>query len=238
MAAKRLPISLGVLSLIPAVFVMNAARVLWHSRCRSHAPEVDAVIVPGTAQYDGVPGRYFAARLDHAAQRGLDNPQLEIWVIGGQLPGDRFSEAEAGVEHIRRSGVPLTRLRPCPHGFDTLGSYQHLVAEHPDLKEQKLAVITDPHHSLRACLLARECGLKVVADPTPYCPSTFPNKSWFRTLIHEIGGMVVVDCARVFGRPTARVCEDALRRLDGWLRPSHKTRHAQLKATGNSRGQD
>lgn len=220
--------------MVPAVAVLNALRILWGGRRLEWQPPVEAALVLGMAHHDGVPGRYFAGRLRHATDRALADPALSVWVLGGTAVGEELSEAEVGCRELRRLGVPEGQLHASPEGCDTLGSFLALVGSHPEVRERRLSIITDPHHMVRARMLARECGLNTIGDPTHYCPVSPRDKSWWVFLGHEIGGLVVADCARIAGRRWARRCEDVLRAVDGMIRPARRVRHAQIRSADSA----
>ena len=107
-------------------------------------------MVLGTAQYDGVPSRQFAARLDHAVGLWEAGVAKRVYTLGGKLPGDRFTEAQVGRDYLAERGVPATAV---PEGNDTVGSYRALVDKH---EPGRVIIVTDPNHALRAELsLAR-----------------------------------------------------------------------------------
>jgi DUF218 domain. len=68
----------------------------------------DVVMVLGAAQYNGEPSEVLGARLDHAARLWRAGVAPVIATVGGALPGDAYSEAEAG----RR--VPAVLRHPQP----------------------------------------------------------------------------------------------------------------------------
>jgi len=112
-----------------------------------------------------------------------------------------------------------------PEGNDTVGSYRALVDKH---EPGRVIIVTDPNHSLRAELLAKQAGLDAVASPTRTSPTRFPAAAWWRTLAHEMGGMAVVDVSRAVGRRRADRLETLLRRVESFLRPSRRARHDAL----------
>ncbi|MGP6172715.1 YdcF family protein [Corynebacterium sp. A21] len=187
------------------------------------------LLVLGTAQYDGRPSRQFAARLDHALRRSRELPGIPVVTVGGKLPGDRFTEAEAGRRYLREKGVAGERLLAVPEGSDTRGSYAAALEQLPWLAGQRGAVITDPLHSRRAVLLAQAAGIPAVGDPTGTSPTKCPSPAWWRALSHETGGLAVVYVSRLFGRGAADRLEDILRRLQARVRPSRRARHEQLR---------
>lgn len=184
-------------------------------------------MVLGTAQYDGRPSKQFAARLDHALLLWRGGRAEHIYTLGGRMPGDRFTEAHAGSEYLISRGVPEEAVTEIPEGNDTRGSYAALTRHHDP---GTTLIVTDPNHALRAELLARQAGIDALASPTRTSPTRFPGKSWWLTLSHETGGLMVVDVSRAFGRANADRLEELLRGLQAGLRPSRRARHEKLAA--------
>jgi vancomycin permeability regulator SanA len=96
---RVLKIALRVaLAIIGIVFVYLAivfVQVYMAAR-RDDAKKSDAIIVLGAAQFDGRPSKILAARLDHAIDLYRRGIAPFVVVTGGNQPGDRFTEAQAG----------------------------------------------------------------------------------------------------------------------------------------------
>lgn len=116
-----------------------------------------------------------------------------------------------------------------PEGNDTSSSFAPLDSE----QVGRVLVVTDPNHSYRAVRIARRMGFDAHPSPTPYTPATFPSKSYFTTLIHEWGGVMVLDVSALFGERAGDRVEDALRTVQGWMRPSRRARHEELRRLKN-----
>lgn len=187
------------------------------------------LLVLGTAQYDGRPSRQFAARLDHTVELARRWPGIPVVTVGGKLPADRFTEAAAGGSYLRDKGVDPGRIHEVGEGSDTRGSLVAARAELPWLAAGRGLLISDPLHGPRVVLLARQLGLRAGADPTRTSPTRFPRTAWWLALIHEAGGLLVGVVSHLFGRDRADKLEDALRRLQGRIRPSRRARHEQLR---------
>lgn len=183
-----------------------------------------SVLVLGTAQYNGVPSRQFAARLQWAEKLWRARRTMNVITVGGNLPGDTYSEAEVGREYLVKAHVDPDVITMVAAGMDTWESFQQA---HPFLKEPVL-LVTDPNHALRSEFMARMQGIRAVASPTPYSPSKFPSKSWWLSLAHEHGGLLVLAVTAVAGRSVSLNLESLLRRVEGKLRPNRRSRHEFL----------
>src|SRR3954464_11087966 len=83
--------------------------IWWIARQDSH-PRSDAIVVLGSAQYNGVPSSIFEARLEHAVALYRDGVAPVVVTVGGKKAGDQFTEAEAGRDYLAKAGVPAGSL--------------------------------------------------------------------------------------------------------------------------------
>lgn len=143
---------------------------VWLASRRDNAQPAQAIVVLGTAQYDGEPSPVLRARLDHAVelyQRGL---APVIVVTGGSRPGDRFTEATASANYLLRHGVPDEDILREVSGNS---SWQSLAAtanflEDRDIRE--VLLVSDAFHSFRIEAMADELGLEGHASPARDSP--------------------------------------------------------------------
>lgn len=138
------------------------------------ATRADAIVVPGAAQYDGRPSSVFRARLDHAAQLYRDGVAAHIVTIGGGQPDDRTTEGQAGLDYLAAAGIDESALTAVGTGGDTVAS---LRAAEPVLAERgwsSVVLVTDPAHSARAALMARDLGWAVQTSPVRDGPAVEP----------------------------------------------------------------
>lgn len=134
---------------------------------RNDTRSVDAIVVMGAAQYDGRPSPQLAARLDHALTLWQQQVAPIVVVTGGNLPGDRFTEAAASAAYLVERGVPPTAIRAEDQGRST---YESLVAVRDLLVAEGLGsvvIVSDPFHLLRSRLIADELGLDAGVAATP-----------------------------------------------------------------------
>lgn len=176
---------------------------VWSATRADERAESGAIVVLGAAQYDGRPSRVLRARLDHAMDLYDDGLAPEIWVTGGNRPGDRFTEAGAAAAYLYGQGVPGSAVELITTGST---SYESLAASARFLRRRdinKVLLVSDPFHSLRVAGIADEVGLEAGVSPTPYSP--FDGLQRWRQLIRETAA---VSLGRLVG----------YRRLD-WLEP-------------------
>ena len=183
----------GVLVLALAYFVVTFIQV-WRTARADEARTAHAIVVLGAAQFDGRPTNVYAARLDHAADLYAAGVAPVVVVTGGKQVGDRFTEASAGADFLHDRGVPDDAILREVQGrstYESLRASQRFLAER-DIVE--VVIVTDPFHSLRAKLIAREVGLDAVTSPT----RSSPVRGWSEWL-RFVGETVRVMIGRVIG---------------------------------------
>ena len=121
----------------------------------------------GAAQYDGRPSPQLAARLDHVVTLYEAGVAPLVVVTGGKQPDDRFTEAESSAQYLIERGVPAGAIAMEGSGRTTSES----MAGTADLLDQRglerVVIVTDPYHALRARLIAQHAGLTAYVSPTP-----------------------------------------------------------------------
>lgn len=224
MSKKITPISVvAALGALPATILIRG-----HVHPANRAGKYDVIAVMGTAQYDGVPSKQFAARLRWAAELWHELRYQQVATLGASLPGDRFTEAHVGREYLITAHVEPSLVEEIPAGNDSRGSLEALGQRFPG---KKVLLVTDPNHALRAQLIARSLGIKATATGTPYTPSTFPSKAWALTLLHECGGMIAQVAHSLGSRTLGNKVEDVLREVELRARPSRGPRVKFMRGT-------
>lgn len=132
----------------------------------AQATKAQAIIVLGAAQYDGVPSPVLKARLEHALELYRWGIAPVVVVTGGRQPGDRFTEATAGYDYLRRRGVPDSAIRKEVHGSTT---WESLRAASTFLEKEGITdvvLVSDGYHSKRLLEIAGEVGLSARVSPS------------------------------------------------------------------------
>ena len=184
---------IGLFALVALYYLFNFFQV-WRSARNDEARPADAIVVLGAAQYDGRPSPVLAARLDHALALWREGLAPRIVVTGGKQEGDRYTEATAAAEYLIARGVPDAAILREVQGTST---WESLAATARILRNrglERVLVVSDPYHSLRARETAREVGLEAYASPT----LTSPVDGWseWKRMFREAAGVGV---ARVIG---------------------------------------
>src|SRR3954452_14429134 len=97
---------MGAFVLAVVLLVVSTATAIWWTARQDARPASDAIVVLGSAQYNGVPSSIFEARLEHALQLYEEGVAPMIVTVGGKAAGDQFTEAEAGADYLANAGVP------------------------------------------------------------------------------------------------------------------------------------
>src|SRR5687768_8039909 len=140
---------IGVAVLAVLLVVTSTALAIWWTARQDSRPGSDAIVVLGSAQYNGVPSSIFEARLEHALALYEAGVAPVIVTVGGKADGDRFTEAEAGAQYLAQAGVPAEALLPVPEGVDTLESMRSVSAAFDERGWATAVVVTDPWHAMR-----------------------------------------------------------------------------------------
>ena len=173
MAATRrrvvLILALTILA-IPLFLILATGVAVWnaaHTDDASRVDEADAIVVLGAAQYQGEPSPVFQGRLDGAKILYEQDRAGVVLVIGGALPGDRTTEAEAGRDYLLEQGLPDGSVVAIPEGNTTLESLEATSEWMHRRDMDSVFLVSDPWHNLRIKRMAGDLGL------TPYVSATW-----------------------------------------------------------------
>src|SRR5918997_1873180 len=104
-----------VAAVLAAVLLVGSTGLaIWWTARQDSRPTADAIVVLGSAQYNGRPSSIFEARLEHARALYEDGVAPVIVTVGGKADGDQFAEAEAGQAYLANAGVPPEALVAVP----------------------------------------------------------------------------------------------------------------------------
>ncbi len=182
LVAAILVVALGVYYAVSFVQVWSVGR-------SDQARPVDAIVVMGAAQYDGAPSPQLAARLDHVVDLWGDGLAPLVITTGGNLPGDRFTEAEASEAYLVERGVPAEAVLLENSGSNSYESLESVADMIGTRGLGEVLIVTDPYHALRSRLIAEDVGLTAYVSPTPYSVVTGPSS--LRRHASEAAGVAV-----------------------------------------------
>lgn len=173
----------AVLALV--LLVSSTALAIWWTARQDSRPPADAIVVLGSAQYNGRPSSIFEARLEHALSLYADGIAPMIVTVGGRADGDQFAEAEAGRDYLAKAGVPAETLLAVPEGADTLESLRAAAATFDEQGWSHAVLVTDPWHAMRAERMAEDAGIEADSSPTRQGPAVQTRTTQFRYILRE-----------------------------------------------------
>ena len=147
----------AVVAVLGYLAAMNYISARVHDTARSNA-----IVVLGAAQFNGKPSDLFANRLDHALALYKAGVAPRIVTVGGKLPGDKFTEAQAGRDYLRDAGVPAKAIVTVPTGDNSWNSLQAVAATLAPVSDVPITLVTDPAHMARVYDMARALGFAQV----------------------------------------------------------------------------
>jgi uncharacterized SAM-binding protein YcdF (DUF218 family) len=185
------------------LIVVSTALAIWWTARQDARPSSDAIVVLGSAQYNGRPSSIFAARLEHAMKLYKAGVAPVIVTVGGKETGDRFTEAEAGRDYMEKSGIPAKALLAVPKGVDTLESMQDVAAVFTQHRWHTAVLVTDPWHAMRAQRMASDAGMDAVSSPTRQGPAVETRTTQFKYILRETAAYLLYRAtgASVAGAP-------------------------------------
>jgi uncharacterized SAM-binding protein YcdF (DUF218 family) len=159
-------IALVALALLVGYFGVTFTQV-WLASRSTMPDRAQAIIVLGAAQYNGRPSPVLEARLRHALDLYQDGKAPLLVVTGGRQEGDRFTEATAGYNWLRKRGVADAAILKEVRGRST---WESLAAVHRFLRPlgvSDVILVSDASHSLRLRGVGAEVGLDAHVSPAP-----------------------------------------------------------------------
>ena len=177
--------AVGAAVLAVALVVVSTAIAIWWTARQDAEPRSDAIVVLGSAQYNGVTSSIFEARLEHALALWEDGVAPVVVTVGGKKDGDEFTEAEAGRDYLLDAGVPAEDLVAVTDGVDTLESMRLVAAEFDAQGWSTAVLVTDPWHAMRAERMAEDSGIDAASSPTRQGPAVQTRSTQFRYILRE-----------------------------------------------------
>jgi uncharacterized SAM-binding protein YcdF (DUF218 family) len=147
----------------------NLVTVMW-AATRHDSTRVQAIVVLGAAQYNGIPSPDLVARLSHALDLYRAGVAPIIVVTGGREPGDAYTEAEASADWLAARGVSQAVILREVEGRDTWESLDATAAFLHDRHIESVVLVSDPYHEERVKLIAQEVGLRPHLSSTTTSP--------------------------------------------------------------------
>ena len=175
--------ALVIAGLVLVVAIYRQART-------DQARPTEAIIVLGTAQYNGWPGPVFRARLDRAIELWRAGYAPLLVVTGGKMPGDGYTEAEAAWAYLTDAGVPAEAIVIENAASDTWESMQGVAALLQPRDINEVIVVSDGFHLFRARMMARDVGLQAWGSPAELSPIRTGGGGELTYVIREAAAVV------------------------------------------------
>lgn len=144
---------------------------IWYTARQDERPRSDAIVVLGASQYNGRPSPIFEARLQHAADLYQEGVAPVIVTVGGNQPGDNFTEGGTGHDWLVEVGVPAEQVVGIGEGSDTLRSIEAVAATFRERSWEDAVIVSDPWHSLRSRQIADDFGIEATTSPARSGPA-------------------------------------------------------------------
>jgi uncharacterized SAM-binding protein YcdF (DUF218 family) len=175
----------GAFVLAVVLLVVSTATAIWWTARHDSQPHSDAIVVLGSAQYNGVPSSIFEARLEHALELYEDGVAPVVVTVGGKADGDQFTEAASGRAYLAEAGVPEDALLAVEEGVDTLESMRAVGTVFHERGWDSAVLVTDPWHAMRAERMAEDAGITADSSPTRQGPAVQTRTTQFRYILRE-----------------------------------------------------
>jgi uncharacterized SAM-binding protein YcdF (DUF218 family) len=170
-----------------SLVVAGTAFRVWQVARADDRPRSDAIIVLGSAQYNGRPSAILQARLDHALTLYRAGVAPRIVTVGGNRQGDRYTEAGAGAAYLLSKGVPTDAVIAVGEGSDTLQSIRAVATVFHAHGWTTAVLVTDPWHELRTRRMASDMGISAVGSPSRTGPVVQTRETELRYVVRETG---------------------------------------------------
>ena len=149
--------------------VVSGVQVTYAAGLVQNRP-AQAIVVLGSAEYDGLPSPDLAARLSHALSLWQRHVAPVIVTCGGKQPGDVYTEAAAGANYLADRSVPQADLMRVTNGRDTWESLTAVASVLEARGITRVLLVSDPFHDERIRLMAGDLDLRPEVSPTHTSP--------------------------------------------------------------------
>ncbi len=178
----------GVMSICYAV---GLTFLIYVQSEQDEAAPADAIVVLGTAQWNGRPSPVLRARLDHAITLYQQGMAPLLITTGGNGLDQRFSEGGVGQAYAATRGVPASAILAEEEGETSWESLRNVAELLHARGLRRIVLVSDPFHMMRLKLMARELGFEPLASPTRTSPISRSQRAELFYVLREAGGVTV-----------------------------------------------
>ena len=180
---RALALALAVGGLL---YGLAIAAALWWQGTRDDRRPVEAILVLGAAQWNGLPSPVLQARLDHAAMLYHEGYAPRLVVTGGVGDGDVYSEAAVAAGYLREQGIPAEAILVEDRGRSSQESIRGAARLLAREGLGRVLLVSDPPHMLRILRLADAAGLEAYGSPATASPAVGSLGAQVRFLLREL----------------------------------------------------
>ncbi|MFW5419553.1 YdcF family protein [Nocardiopsis sp. CNT-189] len=162
---------------------------VWWTARQDERPASDAIVVLGASQYNGTPSPIFQARLQHAADLYRSGVAPMVVTVGGNQPGDNYTEGGSGRDWLVEQGIPADAVVAVETGSNTLRSLEAVSGVFDDQGWDSTVIVTDPWHSLRSRIMAEDQGMEAGTSPVRSGPAVLERKTQLWYITRETGSL-------------------------------------------------
>ena len=159
-----------VLVIAPLSYLVACFGEVYLTSLVSYHVKADAIVVMGAAEFDGVPSKVLAARLNQASNLFTMRLSSLVILTGGKERNDRFTEAIAAKSYLLKLGIPARDIVSLSAGRDTFEEADEAATYLRQRGLKSALIVSDPFHSFRATQIFSQLGLDVHPSPTRTSP--------------------------------------------------------------------
>ncbi len=185
---RRLVRPVLLLAVLAAGYLAVTAVQVWLTSRHSDPHKSQAIVVMGSAQYDGVPSPDLQARLVTADQLWTEGLAPVVVVTGSKQPGDVYTEAQAGAAWLAAHGVPAADVLQAG-GRNSWENLSDAARELVPAHRTDVLVVTDGFHEDRSMAIATAVGLH--PSPVPAVDSPIRGTAVIPYFAKEAVGVAV-----------------------------------------------
>ncbi len=180
---------LAFVGVMAVCYVVGLVFLIHVQSARDEATPADAIVVLGTAQWNGRPSPVLRARLDHALALYQQGVAPLLITTGGNGLDQRFSEGGVGQAYVVAHGVPAAAALAEEEGATSWESLRNVTGLLHARGLRRIVLVSDPFHMMRLKLMARELGLEPFASPTRSSPISRSGRAELFYMLREAGGV-------------------------------------------------
>jgi len=164
---KQFLFTISLIALMILFYVSYITFNVWRFGQIDERTEVDAIIVLGAAAWHNNPSPVFLERIRHGIWL-YENGYADFLVFtGGFGTGAEYSESYVAKRYAISAGVAPESILIEEYSRTTEGNFSYALEVFEEFEIEKVLIVSDPLHMLRAVRMANDAGLIAYSSPTP-----------------------------------------------------------------------